>query len=169
MREILINKGLATAPADSRGEIGYITQERSAARRRETVLGTFFISLLESRMTKRSWFRKFYDAGRGCLFGMQGQSSFAVHFLIAIAVIALAAWLRVERWEWIALLLCITAVLCAELFNSAIEYLAKGITREHDENIGHALDIASGAVLIAALGSAVIGLLILGPRLWELL
>ena len=97
---------------------------------------------------------------------MQGQSSFAVHFLLALIVIALAAWLRVERWEWVALLLCITAVLCAELFNSAIEYLAKSITREHDENIGHALDIASGAVLIAAIGSAVVGVLILGPPLW---
>ncbi len=117
-------------------------------------------------MPRRSWFRKFYDAGRGCLWGMQGQSSFAVHFLLALVVIALAAWLRVERWEWIALLLCITAVLCAELFNTAIEYLAKSITREHDENIGHALDIASGAVLIAAIGSAVVGVLILGPPLW---
>jgi diacylglycerol kinase len=119
-------------------------------------------------MRTRSWFRKFYDAGRGCLFGMQGQSSFAVHFLIALVVIGLAAWLRVERWEWVTLLLCITAVLCAELFNSAVEYLARAITKEHDENIGHALDIASGAVLIAALGSAVVGGLILGPRLWEI-
>jgi len=117
-------------------------------------------------MRPRSWFRKFYDAGRGCLHGIQGQSSFLVHFLIALVVLALAAWLRVERWEWIALLLCITAVLCAELFNSAVEYLARAMTREHDENIGHALDIASGAVLIAAIGSAVVGVLILGPPLW---
>jgi diacylglycerol kinase len=117
-------------------------------------------------MRPRSWFRKFYDAGRGCLWGMHGQSSFAVHFVIAVLVIALAAWLRVERCEWIALLLCITAVLCAELFNSAIEYLAKSITREHDDNIGRALDIASGAVLIAAVGSAVVGAMILGPPLW---
>ncbi len=117
-------------------------------------------------MRPRSWFRKFYDAGRGCLWGMHGQSSFAVHFIIAVLVIALAAWLRVERWEWIALLLCIAAVLCAELFNSAIEDLARAITREHDENIGRALDIASGAVLIAAAGSAIVGLLILGPPLW---
>ena len=117
-------------------------------------------------MPPRSWFRKFYDAGRGCLLGMHGQSSFAVHFLIAVAVIALAAWLRIERWEWIALLLCITAVLCAELFNSAIEDLAKAVTREHDPHLGRALDIASGAVLIAAIGSAVVGLLILGPPLW---
>ena len=123
----------------------------------------------QSRMRPRSWFRKFYDAGRGCLWGMQGQSSFAVHFVIAVLVIALAAWLRVERWEWVALLLCITAVLCAELFNSAIEDLARAITREQNEHLGRALDIASGAVLIAAVGSAVVGVIILGPRLWELL
>ncbi len=114
----------------------------------------------------RSWFRKFSDAGRGCWLGMRGQSSFAMHFLIALVVLALAAWLRVERWEWIALLLCITAVLCAELFNSAIEDLARAITRDHDPHVGRALDIASGAVLIAAIGSAVVGVLILGPPLW---
>ena len=120
-------------------------------------------------MRPRSWFRKFYDAGRGCLWGMQGQSSFAVHFAIAVLVLALAAWLRVERWEWVALLLCIAAVLCAELFNSAIEDLARAITREQNEHLGRALDLASGAVLIAAIGSTIVGSIIFGPRFWEML
>ena len=52
----------------------------------------------------------------------------------------------------------------AELFNSALEQLAKAITKEEDPHVRNGLDIASGAVLVAAIGAAVIGLLVLGSQ-----
>ena len=108
----------------------------------------------------KHWLRKFTNATRGIHHGMAGQSSFAIHVPIALGVICSAVLLRCERWQWCALLLCIGLVLAAELANSAIEELAAGLSPGHNENVGKALDIASGAVLVASLMAATVGLII---------
>jgi diacylglycerol kinase len=120
------------------------------------------------RPQPRSWPRKFHDAFRGAWHGVQGQSSFSVHFAAAAIVVAVAIWLRVDRIEWCLLLLCITAVMTAEMFNSALETLAKAVDRQHNLHLEKALNIGSGAVLTAAIGSAVVGLTIFLPRLLAL-
>ncbi len=113
------------------------------------------------------WQQKFSHALRGIRVGIHNQNSFYVHFPAALAVIAMAAWLQVSKAEWLTLVLCITIVLSAEFFNSAIEHLARAITREENPEIRDALDVASGAVLVAAIGAAVVGLLVLVSPLLE--
>ncbi len=81
----------------------------------------------------------------------------------------LAAVLGCGLGEWCLLLLCITGVLTAETFNTALERMAKAVTSDHDSNIGDALDISSAAVLLAALGSSAVGLAIFGRRVAVLL
>ena len=100
---------------------------------------------------------------------MRGQRSFYVHFFMAAAVIAVAANVGATTIEWCLLALCITLVLTAEMFNSALEHLAKAVDREQNRELGMALDIGSAAVLVASLGAAVIGVMILGVRLGALL
>ena len=112
------------------------------------------------RPPPRSWPEKFRDAFRGIAVGVRGQASFDVHLVFAVLVIAAAAFLRVARTEWCVLLLCITVVLTAEMFNSALEYLAKAIDRRENREIAVALDIGSAAVLIAALGAVVVGTIV---------
>ncbi|MGH7337754.1 MAG: diacylglycerol kinase, partial [Myxococcota bacterium] len=53
----------------------------------------------------------------------------------------------------------------AEAFNSALEALADAVHPERDARVGRAKDTAAGAVLVAAIASAVIGALVFGPRL----
>jgi diacylglycerol kinase len=118
---------------------------------------------------RRPWTRKFRDAFRGIREGMYGQSSFAVHFPVTVAVIAAGAALGISMHEWCLLTLCIAGVLVAEMFNSALESMAKAITGESDPHLGNSLDIGSAAVLLASVGASVIGLLILGRRLGMLL
>jgi len=120
-------------------------------------------------LPRRSWPSKFRDAFRGWALAVRDQSSFAVHLVVAAAVVALAAALRVSLVEWCLLGLCIVAVLAVELFNTAIEHLAKAVNKDHDANIGTALDIASSAVLLAALGAAAVGSTIFGHRLGAIL
>ena len=113
---------------------------------------------------RRSWPRKFHAAFVGAKLGVRGQSSFFVHFFVATMVIVAALILRVSAAEWCLLVLAITLVLTAEMFNSALEWLARAITDEDHAHIAGALDIASAAVLIAALGAVAIGLLVFVPR-----
>lgn len=113
----------------------------------------------------RKWIRKFYLAGRGVIAGIKGQSSFGVHLPMALLVLALAAILRCELWQWCALIICIGLVLAAELANSAIEELAKALCKEHNPGVGKSLDIASGAVLVISIAAACVGITIFASRL----
>jgi diacylglycerol kinase len=119
----------------------------------------------EFKPPPHSFFNKFRFAFRGVAIGSRSQSSFLVHLAAAAAVIGVSVWLKVTAIEWCLLSLCIALVLTLELFNSSIESLARAIDRQHNENLRDALDIASGAVFIGAIGTAVVGMLILVPRL----
>ena len=105
----------------------------------------------------RSWSAKFRDAFRGLALAVRSERSFAVHLPIAAAVIAAAIVLRVSVVEWCLLGLCITVVLAAETFNTALERLAKVTSPENDPTVGAALDMASGAVLVCAIGASLVG------------
>ena len=118
----------------------------------------------EFRPTQRTWYQKFRCAFRGLRLGVRGQSSFLVHFVAAGLVISGAALLRIERAEWCVLALCITIVLTAEMFNSALEHLARAVDRAENRHLGSALDIGSAAVLTASLGATVVGSIILVAR-----
>lgn len=117
-----------------------------------------------------SWLGKFRSAGRGVLRALSEQrSSFAVHMVVAMVVVVAGVVLGVSLVEWCVLILCVTAVMIAELFNTALEHLARAVTREFDEEVRDALDTSSGAVLLVALGAAIAGSLIFVHRLGVLL
>ena len=72
--------------------------------------------------------------------------------------VVIAGWLlQVTVLEWGLLIVCITSVLVAEMFNSALEALAKAIDTEQNPHLGRALDISSAAVLLASIGAVVLG------------
>ena len=122
---------------------------------------------------ERYWAYKFRNAFRGTWQEVRQDRSFRVHFSFAAAVIVCAALLQItgnfSLIEWCLLLVCITVVLAAEVFNSALEAMAKAITDERDPRIGAALDLGSAAVLIASIGAAVVGTIIFLFRLGLLL
>ncbi len=76
--------------------------------------------------------------------------------------------LEIDRIEWLAIILAITAVWVAEAFNTAIEALGNAVTQEEHPEIGRAKDLAAGAVLLSALGAAAIAVVVFGPPLFEL-
>ncbi len=117
----------------------------------------------------KGWKHKFRNAFSGLRQTIKSESSFYVHIPVAAAVLFLGAWLQVSINEMLLLTLCISAVVVAELFNSALESLARAITHQHNRHIGRALDIASGAVLVTSIVSAVIGAVILLPPLLTML
>lgn len=114
---------------------------------------------------RRSWSHKFRDAFRGLRRAFRTQTSFFVHVWVAVAVVVAAALLRVSLVEWGLLATAIGIVLVAEIFNTAIESLARAIDVGRHPRIRDGLDIASAAVLVSAATAVVIGLLVLGSRL----
>ena len=113
--------------------------------------------------------RSFACAGRGVVLLLRTQVNARIHLLATVLVIAAGFAFRVSRGEWCMLAGAIGIVWIAEAANTAFELLADRITREHDEAIRRAKDIAAAGVLLAAITAAVIGILILGPHAWALL
>lgn len=115
-----------------------------------------------------SWLRaraaSFAFAARG-LAAFAREPNARIHFAAAVAVLALAAWLRVSRADAALLALAIGLVLAAEALNTALEALADRVAPDHHALVAKAKDVAAAGVLLAALAAAVAGLLVLGPPL----
>ncbi|HEX6963394.1 MAG TPA: diacylglycerol kinase [Lacipirellula sp.] len=109
----------------------------------------------------RTWVRMFRDAMRGVKIAVRGEVNFFVHFFIAVVAGVAGGIVELTNDQWCLFILCVTVVLTAELFNTAIEHLARAVTREQHLEIRDALDIASGAVLMASLGAACAGTLLI--------
>jgi diacylglycerol kinase len=88
-----------------------------------------------------------------------------VHTAFAGLAVLTAFLLGLTLSEWCLVMLCIAGVFAAEMFNSALESLAKAIDRQYNPHLADGLDIASAAVLISAAGAVVVGLLLFGTRL----
>jgi len=122
----------------------------------------------EFQKSPRSWARKFGDAFHAMWLGVQGESSFVIHFVAAGIVILLALVLSLEMVQWCLLVLCIFGVFTAEMFNSALETLAKAIDTRPNPLLADGLNIASAAVLTCSIGAVVVGGLVFGCRILQL-
>lgn len=122
-----------------------------------------------STRPRRLWRDKFRESARGLKLGIRGHSSFFVHFFFAALVVMTAIVLRCDPVEWCLLLGCIGLVLTAELFNSAVETIYRGLDELTKPRVRHCLDIAAGAVLLASITAAIIGCSVFLPKLASLL
>ena len=109
--------------------------------------------------------RSFVDAGRGIAALVANEPNAQIHAVATVAAVALGLWLGLAPGEWCWIALAIALVWVAEGLNSALETLADAVHPGRDARVGSAKDIAAGAVLVAAIASAVIGALVFGPRL----
>ena len=116
-----------------------------------------------------SWRGKFACALSGLKRAIREEINFFVHFFIAAAAIVSGLVLGLGLWQWCLLALCIAAVLAAELFNTAIERMARAVTDEENEHVRDALDTSAAAVLMTALGAVVVGGTVFVHRLGVLL
>lgn len=86
---------------------------------------------------------------------------------LAAAVVAVgAAWvLELPPGELALVVLAAAAVIAAELFNSALEALVDLVQAQADPLARRAKDMAAAAVLVTAVGAAVVGCVLFLPRL----
>lgn len=105
---------------------------------------------------------------RGIGIMLRTQHNAWIHAFASVVVLAAGAIFRISAGEWLAVVLAIVSVWTAEALNTAFEALCDVASPEFHPLVERAKDVAAGAVLIAALGAAIIGILVFGPRLLEL-
>jgi len=96
---------------------------------------------------------------------LRSQRNAWIHALATALVCIVGFLLRLSAPEWCGIVLAIVAVWTAEALNTALEFLTDVASPTFHPLAGKAKDVAAGAVLLAAIGSVVIGLLVFGPYL----
>ena len=110
-------------------------------------------------------FRYAFD---GWWFVLRTQKNAWIHAIVSIAVILVSLWLGLDRRDWAIIIIAIAMVWTSEFINTSLEAvvdLASQQQKNHLAQVGK--DVGAAAVLIAAISAALIGLLILGPPLWQ--
>src|SRR5687767_12208031 len=121
----------------------------------------------ESSRPRHGLIGSFYFAFAGLAFLFRSQRNARIHLALGIVACGLGFWLRITRVEWALLVSAIIGVMILEGLNTAIEAAVDLACPDIHPLAKHAKDLAAGMVLLAAIGAIILGLLILGPPLWE--
>ena len=114
----------------------------------------------------RSRIRSFKYAFEGWWYVLRTQQNAWIHALATVLVVLVSAWLKLNRVEWVLIILAIAMVWIAEFLNTAIEMVVDLVTENHHPLAKASKDVGAAAVLISALTAILIGLIILGPPFW---
>lgn len=104
-------------------------------------------------------------AVRGIRLMLRSQHNAWLHAVASCCVLMVGGYYILSAAEWCWIALAIMAVWTAEALNTALELLADVASPEFHPLVEKAKDVAAGGVLLAAFGSVIIGLLVLGPHL----
>lgn len=113
--------------------------------------------------------KSFGHALDGIVLMLKTQHNAWLHLLASAVVAGLAGWCGVSAAEWRWLLSAMAMVWVAETMNTAVEFLCDVVSPGYALAVKGAKDIAAGAVLIAALAAAVIGVLTFWPHVARIL
>ena len=98
---------------------------------------------------------------------LRSQRNARIHLAITLAVTGSAAWLRLSGGDWALLALAAALVWTAELINTAVEAVVDLASPGWLPLARSAKDLSAAAVLVAAVGAAVVGALVLAPPLFR--
>jgi diacylglycerol kinase len=117
----------------------------------------------------RGWVKcraqSFVHAGRGILLLWLTQGNFRIHLVAGLGAICLGWYFQILAIEWVALIVTIGLVLCAEALNTAIERMVDRIEPHWHPAARDAKDLAAAGVLIASVCSFIVGVILFGSRL----
>jgi diacylglycerol kinase (ATP) len=111
--------------------------------------------------------RSFRYAFAGIAYMLRSQHNAWLHLTITALVCLAGWWLGISAADWRWLVVAIALVWVAETMNTAFEYVCDVVSPEFHVSVARAKDIAAGAVLICAGGSALIGILTFWPYIWR--
>ena len=108
----------------------------------------------------RARLKSFGYAFRGLRLLFRTEHNAYLHLMAAAVAVGLGMVVKLDRYEWLWMVVAIVLVFAAELFNTAIEKLCDVVHPDYSEKIKVIKDLAAGAVLVCAVGAVVIGLFV---------
>ena len=120
-------------------------------------------------MEKGMSMKSFAYALIGIGSAVKSERNMRIHLVAAIAAVLLGAWLGLDGREWAAIVICCALVMSLECLNTAVEAVVDLASPDIHPLAKKAKDCAAGAVLLAAIGAAIVGCIIFVPRVAALL
>ena len=109
----------------------------------------------------------FRHAFTGLGYLIRSQPNARIHLTITAAVVILGLWLGLPASDWAVIAVTVGLVFTAEAFNTALEAAVDLASPDFHPLARVAKDVGAGGVTLAAATAVIVGLLILGPPLWE--
>ncbi len=91
------------------------------------------------------------------------DKSVLIQIVLGTLVLIVSFILKLEKIDFIVILICISCVITTEILNTAIEEICDMYTTSHNEKIKYIKDLSAGAVLFVSIVALVIGLIIFIP------
>jgi len=117
----------------------------------------------------KSFAQSFKYAFTGVKHALKYNRNLRIHFFMGALVTVASLYFDVNAFEMGILGVMIVLVICTEMINTSIEEMVDLITTEHRRQAEIAKDVAAGMVLVASLGSVIVGILIFLPHILKLL
>ncbi|MFW6082467.1 MAG: diacylglycerol kinase family protein [Chloroflexota bacterium] len=118
-------------------------------------------------MRSRSIVEAFRFAFSGLWYTLRTQPNMRIHLAAAAAVVVLGLWLEISGHQWAILALTNGLVLVTEMTNTVVEQLVNVVCPDYHPMAKVIKDVMAGAVVLSATVAIIVGLLVLGPALWD--
>lgn len=119
-------------------------------------------------MDIKKLYRSFGYALDGLKIAIRLDQNVRFHLITGILVLATAIWLKASKLDLMFVIFAIFFVIITEMMNTAVEEMTNLILKEHSLEAKIAKDVAAGAVLLSAIFAVIVGVMVLIPRLLEL-
>lgn len=113
--------------------------------------------------SKKNHILSFKYAFEGIATALKEEPKLNFHLLAGLVVLILSFILKISKEDWMIIIFLIGFVIAVELTNTAIEAVVDAFTSSEHPGAKLAKDISAGAVLVAAITSAIIGIIIFLP------
>ena len=117
-------------------------------------------------MKNNNLISSFKYAFTGIFTSLKTERNIIIHTTIMLLVIICGIILNINKYEWFTCIILFIIVISSELFNTALELTVDIASPKINPLAKKAKDIAAGAVLITAIGAAIIGLWIFIPKIF---
>ena len=128
----------------------------------------YFFSASVGTVMPRKLAQSFQYANKGIKHAFKTQRNLWVHLLIAMAVVGTGIYLKINYFEFVALVLAVAFVIITEMINTSIEEIVNLVTPTRRARATIAKDVAAGAVLFASFCAIIVGCLVFIPHLVKL-
>jgi len=117
--------------------------------------------------SKHSLVKSFKFAFEGLKIAFIKGRNFRIQIIIGLLAVIAGMVLNLSMSDWLDLTLVIFLVLILELVNTVIETILDIVNPEVSDRVKVAKDVAAATVLLASIGSVIIGALLFLPKLFR--